>query len=344
METNLSDTVVLANAGAARKVDPGFDIRAGIETLRREKNAVILAHYYQDPEIQDLADYVGDSLDLSRRAQAAKADVIVFCGVRFMAEVAKIINPKRRVLLPDADAGCSLEEACRPGDFRAMRQAHPDHVAISYINCSADVKALSDIIVTSSNAEAIIGQIPQGKPILFAPDKHLGAFLNKKTGRDMLLWDGACIVHEEFSETGILDLRAADPGVRVVAHPECPDTILGIADHVGSTSSILDYVFSSGADAFIIATEPHIIHQMELQAPDKRFIPAPGVHEARETGSCPCTFCPYMAMNTLEKLYLCLANGAPRIEMSEDLRLAALKPLERMLEMSPKAKTAQAAE
>jgi quinolinate synthase len=316
-----------------------------IRRLKKEKNAVILAHYYQDAEIQDVADFVGDSLDLSRRAASVDADVIVFCGVRFMAEVAKIVNPTRTVLLPDMDAGCSLEEECPAEAFKAWRAEHPDHISLTYINCSAEVKGLSDIIVTSSNAEAIINQLPEDQPILFAPDRHLGAYLNKKTGRDMVLWPGACIVHEEFSEERLLQLKAEHPDARVAAHPECPNAIIELADHAGSTRSILDFVARDGTSTFIIATEPHIIHQMELNHPEKTFIAAPGVKDARAADSCPCTHCPYMALNTMEKLRNTLRDMTPRIEMSETSRLDALKPIERMLEMSPKPKaTSQAAE
>ncbi len=333
----MTDTVVLPNSEESKKIASGLDLKFEINRLRREKNAVILAHYYQDYEIQDIADFVGDSLDLARKAAETDADVIVFCGVRFMAEVAKIVNPERTVLLPDADAGCSLEEACQAQEFQAWRDAHPDHISLTYINCSAEVKALSDIIVTSSNAEAIINQLPKDQPILFAPDRHLGNFLNKKTGREMVLWPGSCIVHEEFSEDLLLQMKAEHKQARVVAHPECPDTILDLADYVGSTKGILNFVSSDPATSFIIATEPHIIHQMQKSNPEKTFIAAPGVSEARDIGACPCTNCPYMAMNTMEKLYLTMLNNGPRIEMNEDLRLRALKPLARMLEMSPKA-------
>ncbi len=324
--------MVLTDAKAMTQsdLDPKLDPWAEIERLRREKNAVILAHYYQDGEIQDLADFVGDSLDLSRRAAATDADMIVFCGVRFMAEVAKILSPGKTVVLPDADAGCSLEDACQPGDFARFRADHPDHIALTYINCSAEVKALSDIIVTSSNAEHIINQLPVHQPILFAPDKHLGAYLARKTGREMLLWEGTCIVHDRFSARELVKLKTEHPGALVAAHPECHDGILGHADHVGSTHSILDFVLSEPADEFIIATERHIIHQMEKAAPDKTFIPAPGAD-----GSCNCADCPFMELNTLEKTYLAMVNEAPRIEISEDLRIRALKPLEKMLEMSP---------
>ncbi|MBE9552456.1 MAG: quinolinate synthase NadA [Proteobacteria bacterium] len=311
------------------------DLAQEINDLRREKNAIILAHYYQDAEIQDVADFVGDSLDLSRRAASTDADVIVFCGVKFMAEVAKIVNPGRTVLLPDMDAGCSLEEECPADAFKAWRAEHPDHISLTYINCSAEVKALSDIIVTSSNAEAIINQLPADQPILFAPDKHLGAYLNKKCDRDMVLWPGACIVHEEFSEERILQLKAEHPDARVAAHPECPDEIIDLADHTGSTRSILDFVAADPAQTFIIATEPHIIHQMQLSHPEKTFIAAPGVKDIRDVDGCPCTLCPYMALNTMEKLRNTLRDMKPAIEMDEDLRVAALKPIERMLDMSP---------
>ena len=321
-------------------LDPSLDLWAEIGRLRRQQNAVILAHYYQDGEIQDLADFVGDSLDLSRRAAATDADVIVFCGVRFMAEVAKILSPAKTVLLPDADAGCSLEDACPPDDFARFRAAHPDHIAITYINCSAAVKAHSDIIVTSSNAEYIIRQLPEDQPILFAPDRHLGAYLSRKTGRKMTLWNGTCIVHDRFSTRELVKLKTQHPDAPVVAHPECHEGILDHADHVGSTRSILDFVLRAPENEFIIATERHIIHQMQKSAPTKNFIPAPGAD-----GSCNCSNCPFMELNTLEKTYLAMLNGAPRIEIPETLRLRALKPLERMLEMSPPARVvSQAAE
>lgn len=307
----------------------GLDLRAEIDRLRKERNAVILAHYYQKPEIQDLADFVGDSLDLSRKAEATDADVIAFCGVRFMAETAKILSPQKIVVLPDMDAGCSLEDSCPPDQFKAFREAHPDHIALTYINCSAAVKALSDIIVTSSSAEIILKQIPKDQKIIFGPDRHLGGYLSRKTGRDMLLWPGVCIVHEAFSETELLKLKAQYPGAPVLAHPECPPHILDHADHVGSTSSILDYALRSPDELLIVATEPHIIHQMEKAAPHKTFIGAPGAD-----GNCNCNMCPYMALNTLEKLYLSLRDLQPRIEMDEELRLGAKKSLDRMLDMA----------
>ncbi|MEE8393473.1 MAG: quinolinate synthase NadA [Rhodospirillales bacterium] len=322
-------------------MDPTIDLEAEIVRLRRDKNAVILAHYYQDPEIQDIADLVGDSLDLSRRAAATGADLIAFCGVRFMGEVAKILSPTKCVVIPDAEAGCSLEDSCQPEDFKAYREKHPDHLAITYINCSAEVKALSDIIVTSSNALAIINQIPKDRPILFAPDRYLGAYLARLSGRDMDLWPGTCVVHEQFSEREIVKLKVNHPDALIVAHPECPEAILNHADHTGSTRSILEYVRQTDAPEFIIATEPHIIHQMEKTAPGKTFITAPGAD-----GGCQCANCPFMELNTMEKLYLCLVNEAPRFEIPEPLRLGALKPLQRMLEMSPppSARPAAAAE
>ncbi len=307
----------------------GLDLRVEIDRLRKERNAVILAHYYQEPALQDLADFVGDSLELSRKAAATDADVIAFCGVRFMAEVAKILSPEKIVVLPDMKAGCSLEDSCPPEEFAKFRAQHPDHIALTYINCSAAVKGLSDIIVTSSSAEKIISQLPADQKIIFAPDRHLGAYLNRKTGRDMLLWPGSCIVHEAFSETELLKLKAQHPDAPVAAHPECPAHILDHADHIGSTSSILAFALASPAETIIVATEPRIIHQMALKAPHKIFVGAPGAD-----GNCNCNICPYMALNSMEKLYLCLRDLEPRIEIEETERLAALRPLERMLEMA----------
>ena len=307
----------------------GLDLRAEIDSLRKERNAVILAHYYQRPEIQDLADFVGDSLELSRKAAATDADVIAFCGVKFMAETAKILSPEKIVVLPDLDAGCSLEDSCPPDQFAAFRAAHPDHIALTYINCSTEVKALSDVIVTSSSAEKILAGIPLDQKIIFGPDRHLGGYLNRKMGRDMLLWPGVCIVHEAFSETELLKLKAQHPGAPIAAHPECPAHIVDHADYVGSTSGILDYAKAMTGDTLIVATEPHIIHQMELAMPGKTFIGAPGAD-----GNCNCNICPYMALNTLEKLYLALRDLAPRIEIEEGLRLQAKKSLDAMLAMA----------
>ncbi len=311
----------------------GLDLRAEIERLRREKNAVILAHYYQKPELQDLADFVGDSLELSRKAAATDADVIAFCGVKFMAEVAKILSPEKIVILPDMEAGCSLEDSCPPDKFRAFRAAHPDHIALTYINCSTEVKALSDIIVTSSSAETILAQIPRDQKIIFGPDRHLGGYLSRKFDREMLMWPGVCIVHEAFSETELLKLRAQHPGAPIAAHPECPPAILDHAEYVGSTSGILNYakaMDSAGlGNTLIVATEPHIIHQMQLAMPEKLFIGAPGAD-----GNCNCNICPYMALNTMEKLYLSLRDLAPRIEIEEGLRLDAKRSLDKMLDMA----------
>ncbi len=307
----------------------GVDLREEINKLRKERNAVILAHYYQRPELQDIADFVGDSLELSRKAQATDAEVIAFCGVKFMADTAKILSPEKIVVLPDLDAGCSLEESCPPDQFRAFREAHPDHIALTYINCSTEVKALSDIIVTSSSAEKILAGLPKDQKIIFGPDKHLGGYLARKTGRDMLLWPGVCIVHEAFSETELIKLKAQHPGAPVAAHPECPAHIIDHADYVGSTSGILNYAKTMPGDTLIVATEPHIIHQMEKAVPDKVFIGAPGAD-----GNCNCNICPYMALNTMEKLYVALRDLQPRIEIEEGLRLAAKRSLDRMLDMA----------
>jgi quinolinate synthase len=307
----------------------GLDLRAEIDRLRKARNAVILGHYYQTPEIQDIADFVGDSLDLSRKAAATDADVIAFCGVRFMAETAKILSPDKIVVLPDMDAGCSLEDSCPPAQFKAFREAHPEHIALTYINSSAEVKGLSDIIVTSSSAETILAQIPKDQKIIFGPDKHLGGYLARKTGRDMLLWPGVCIVHEAFSETELIKLKAQHPGAPVLAHPECPPHIIDHADYVGATSGILKHALESPSPLIIVATEPHIIHQMQKDAPHKTFIGAPGAD-----GNCNCNMCPYMALNTMEKLYVALRDLQPRIEIEDGLRLRAKKSLDRMLEMA----------
>ncbi len=320
------------DAITADSLDPFLDFEAEIERLRKEKNAVILAHYYQAPEIQEIADFVGDSLDLSRKAAGTDADMIAFCGVKFMGECAKILSPDKTVVIPDKEAGCSLEDSCQPEEFIKLREKYPDHTAITYVNCSAEIKALSDIIVTSSNAESILGQLPAYEKVLFAPDRHLGAYLAKKTGRDMQLWPGTCIVHEQFNERELVKLKVRHPEAKIAAHPECPDVILNHADHIGSTRSILDYVTNENAPEFIVATEQHIIHQMEKAAPDKTFMAAPGAD-----GTCDCANCPFMAKNSLEKLYLAMLNGSPRVEIPEDLRIKALKPLQRMLDMSPSA-------
>jgi quinolinate synthase len=326
----LDEVGMSASSPTVREVPAGREtLVAEILRLKRERGAILLAHYYQDAEIQDLADFVGDSLELARAAQRAEANVIAFCGVRFMAETAKILNPDAEVLIPDLEAGCSLEESCPPEAFSRWREEHPGAVAITYINCSAAVKALSDIIVTSSSAEKIIRQIPPGQTILFAPDRHLGSWLVRRTGREMVLWPGTCIVHEQFSHKALVELKIEHPKALVAAHPECPEPLLALADHVGSTSSILRFVQENPAEEFLIATEPGIIHQMEKLAPGKRFIPVPG-----GSGECACNVCPHMRRNTLENLLTCLRDGAPRLEISEELRLAALRPLQRMLDMS----------
>jgi len=308
-------------------IEPGIDVEAEILRLKREKNAILLAHYYQEAEIQDLADFVGDSLDLSRKAQAAEADVILFAGVRFMAETAKILNPTRTVLVPDMAAGCSLEDSCPPEEFQAFRDAHPGAVSITYINCSARVKALSDIICTSSNAEKIVRSVPPERQILFAPDRHLGSWLEKKTGRKMILWPGTCIVHEQFSERELVKLHARHPRAKIAAHPECPEAILKHADHVGSTKSLIEYVAGTDAPEFLVATEPGILHQMEKAAPGKTFIPLPA-------DTCACNLCPYMKKNTVEKIYLALRDGRPEITIPENTRAAAERSLLRMLDLS----------
>ncbi len=305
-----------------------LDLEKEIVRLKRQMNAVILGHFYQESEIQDLADFVGDSLQLSQKAVATSADVIVFCGVLFMAETAKILNPSKPVLLPDLRAGCSLADGCPANLFRAFRERYPDHVAISYINCSAEVKALSDIICTSSNAEKIIRQIPPEQPIVFAPDQHLGRYLIKKTGRELRLWPGSCIVHEMFSERSLVQLKERHPQAKVLAHPECPEAVLRHADYVGSTTGILKYAQQSPATEFIVATESGILHQMEKTCPEKKFISAPG-----EDG-CSCSECPHMKLNTMEKLYLCMRDRTPEITLDEELRQHALRPILRMLEMS----------
>jgi quinolinate synthase len=309
-------------------VDLSLDLYAEIERLKKEKNAVLLAHYYQEGDIQDVADFIGDSLGLAQEAARTKADIIVFAGVHFMAETAKILNPDKKVLLPDLKAGCSLADSAPTELFREFREGHPDHLVISYINCTAEVKALSDIICTSSNAEKIIESLPASQKIIFAPDKNLGAYLKKKTGRDMLLWNGACIVHEIFSVKKITELKARHPKAKFIAHPECEEPVLRMADFIGSTTALLKYTQSDSAREFIVGTESGILHQMKISSPDKIFIPAPP-----ET-NCACNDCPYMKMNTLEKLYICMEYETPEISMPAELLVKARKPIERMLEIS----------
>lgn len=304
------------------------DLIGAIASLKQEMNAVILAHYYQEGEIQDIADYIGDSLGLSQQAASTSADVILFAGVHFMAETAKILNPNKLVLLPDLDAGCSLADSCPPEQFSAFKAQYPDHIVISYINCSAEIKALSDIICTSSNAVKIVQQIPPEQPIIFAPDRNLGRYVMEQTGREMILWDGSCIVHETFSEKKIVQLKIQHPQAEILAHPECETPILRHADYIGSTTALLNYVLKSTSSEFIIVTEPGIIHQMEKDAPNKTFIPAP------PENNCSCNECPYMRLNTLEKVYLALKNRTPSISIPPQIQEKALKPIQKMLEMS----------
>jgi quinolinate synthase len=304
------------------------DLFAAIAQLKHDLNAVILAHYYQDPDIQDIADYIGDSLGLSQQAATTDADVIVFAGVHFMAETAKILNPHKLVLLPDLAAGCSLADSCPADAFAEFKAQHPDHLVISYINCTAEIKAMSDIICTSSNAVKIVQQVPADQSIIFAPDRNLGRYVMQQTGREMLLWQGSCIVHETFSEKKMVQLKIEHPQAEVIAHPECEPAVLRHADYIGSTTALLNYCQSSISQTFIVATEPGIIHQMQKAAPAKRFIPAP------PTSNCACNECPYMRLNTLEKLYLCMQERSPEITLPEALQTAALRPIQRMLALS----------
>lgn len=325
------DSIVFTTAVVRAKPKVDFlpdDLFGAIEELKRELNAVILAHYYQDPDIQDIADYIGDSLGLSQQAAKTDADTIVFAGVHFMAETAKILNPNKLVLLPDLNAGCSLADTCPPKEFAAFKAARPDHVVVSYINCSAEIKAMSDIICTSSNAVKIVSQIPEDRPIIFAPDKNLGRYVMEQTRRDLVLWEGSCIVHETFSEKKMVQLKIEHPDAEIIAHPECETAVLRHANYIGSTTALLKYSQQSSAREFIVATEPGIIHQMTKEMPHKQFIPAPPIN------NCACNECPYMRLNTLEKLYLAMKNKAPQINIPEDIRVAALRPIQRMLELS----------
>jgi quinolinate synthase len=307
---------------------PHAELPEAIRTLARERNAVILAHYYQEPEIQDIADFIGDSLELSRKAAATDADVIVFCGVHFMAEVAKILSPAKTVLLPDLEAGCTLADACPADGFARFRAEHPEHVVVSYINCSAAVKAQSDLICTSSNAVDLVKQLPADRPILFAPDQNLGRWVQRQSGRELTLWPGSCIVHETFSEQALLQLKLEHPDAEVLAHPECQQHLLDLADFIGSTSALLRRAAASPATGFIVLTEPGILHQMRKAVPHKQFFEVPGAD------GCSCNACPYMRLNTLEKLWQCLHDMAPAIELDEALRQRALAPIEKMLAMS----------
>jgi quinolinate synthase len=305
-----------------------LDFEQEIQKLKERMNAVILAHYYQESEIQDVADFVGDSLALAQQAAKTKADVIVFCGVHFMAETAKILNPRRTVLLPDLDAGCSLADRCPPAAFKVFKAKHPDAFVVSYVNSSAAVKAMSDVIVTSSNAERIVSRIPKDRQIIFGPDQHLGRFVSKQTGRDMILWPGSCMVHEIFSEKRLVQLKVQHPEAEVVAHPECEQQVLQHADYIGSTKGILDHVVKSAKQEFIVVTEAGILHQMQKLAPEKKYIPAP------PDNGCACNECPYMRLNTMEKLYRCMRDRTPELTLPADLQQAALQPLQRMLEWS----------
>lgn len=328
MNIHIAKEKLAENGFLDLEIDPELDLFAEIEKLKKEKNAVLLAHYYQDTDIQDVADYIGDSLGLAQQAKQTTADVIVFAGVHFMAETAKILNPTKKVLLPDLKAGCSLADSAPAPLFRAFKEKYPDHLVVSYINCTADIKALSDIICTSGNAEKIIESIPADQPIIFAPDKNLGAYLNKKTGRNMVLWNGACVVHEIFSLEKIVKLKIRHPEAKLIAHPECEEAILNIADYIGSTTQLLKYTQIDSNNAYIVATETGILHQMQINNPAKTFIPAP------PNNNCACNDCPYMKLNTLEKIYLCMKYELPEIRMDESLRLQALKPMERMMDIS----------
>ncbi len=312
-------------------VDPTLDLVAEIEKLKKEKNAIVLAHYYQESEIQDLADYIGDSLGLSQQAVSTDADMIVFAGVHFMAETAKMLNPSKKVLLPDLKAGCSLADSCPPHLFKKFKEKYPEHVVVSYINCTAELKTLTDICCTSSNAEIIINSIPNDKGIIFAPDRNLGAYLQKKSGRDLVLWNGACMVHEIFSHEKITKLMVRYPEAKLIAHPECETHILDHADFIGSTSQLLKFTQNDSSNIYIVATESGIIHQMELACPDKRFIPAP------PNNTCACNDCPHMKRNTLEKLYLCMKYELPEIILEQSVITNGRKCIDEMLSISAKA-------
>lgn len=313
---------------AEEEIDPTLDLFAEIEKLKKEKNAIILAHYYQDPDIQDIADYIGDSLGLSQEAAKTDADVIVFAGVHFMAETAKILSPGKTVLLPDVKAGCSLADSCPPHLFKKFKEKYPDHLVITYVNCTAELKALSDIVCTSTNAVQIVESLPKDQKIIFGPDRNLGAYVAKKTGRDLVLWNGACMVHEIFSQEKITKLKERHPNAKFIAHPECEEVVLKMADYIGSTTGLLKYTITNPATEFIVATESGIIHQMEKANPTKTFIPAP------PNNSCACNDCPYMKRNTLEKLYLCIKNGLPEVTVPEYIIEQARKPIQRMLDIS----------
>ncbi|MCK4562892.1 MAG: quinolinate synthase NadA [Flavobacteriaceae bacterium] len=309
-----------------------MDYVAEIIKLKKEKNAIILAHYYQEPAIQDIADFVGDSLQLSYKAAEAEADLIVFAGVHFMAETAKILNPNKKVVLPDLNAGCSLAEACEAKNLQALKDKHPNHLVVTYVNTSADVKAISDLCCTSSNAKKIVDSIPMDRPIIFAPDKNLGAWIQKETGREMLLWDGACVVHEAFSIDKLIKTHKKNPNAVIIAHPESEEHILKTATYIGSTSGMINYAKNNSAKEFIVATEAGILHEMQKKVPNKELIPAP----SHEDNTCACSECPYMKMNTMQKLYLCMKYELPEIHVSEEIQKKALIPIQKMLDISAK--------
>jgi len=336
LKLNMSDVAIAkadlhVNGFLDLDIDPTMDLVQAIENLKKEKNAIILAHYYQESEIQDVADYTGDSLGLSQKAAETDADIIVFAGVHFMAETAKMLSPDKKVLLPDLKAGCSLADSCPPHLFRKFKEKYPDHVVVSYINCTAELKTLTDIVCTSTNAVHIIESIPKDQPIIFAPDKNLGAYLVKKTGRDMVLWNGACMVHEIFAMEKIVKLMERHPDAKFIAHPECEAKLLDIADFIGSTSALIRYTKESDAKIFIVGTEAGIIHQMEKSSPDKTFIPAP------PNNTCACNECPHMKRNTMEKLYLCMKYELPEIILPEHIIRDGIAPIDRMMEISAKA-------
>ena len=331
MDINIAKEALSKKGFLDLEVDPQIDLFAEIEKLKNEKNAILLAHYYQETDIQDIADYIGDSLGLAQKAEQTDADIILFAGVHFMAETAKILNPTKKVLLPDLNAGCSLADSAPTIMFKNFKAKYPDHIVISYINCTAEIKAVSDIICTSGNAEKIIDSVPKDQPIIFAPDKNLGAYLNKKTGRNMVLWNGACMVHEIFSLEKIVKLKIRHPKAKVIAHPECEEAVLNVADFIGSTTQLLKYVINDYTNQYIVVTETGILHQMQKSAPTKTFIPAP------PNNNCACNDCPYMKLNTLEKIYLCLKYELPELLMEEELRLAAKKPMDKMMDISRRA-------
>lgn len=326
----IDNNTLIKNGFVNKEIDPSLDLFKEIEKLKKEKNAVILAHYYQEPDIQDIADYIGDSLGLAQNAQKTNADIIIFAGVHFMAETAKILNPTKKVIIPDLNAGCSLADSCPSEKFADFKKKYPNHVVISYINCTAEIKAMTDIICTSSNAVQIVESVPKDKGIIFAPDKNLGAYIIKKTGRDMVLWDGACMVHEIFSLEKIIRLKELHPSAKIIAHPECEEDLLKHADFIGSTTALLKYTLTDNANEYIVATETGIIYQMKKKSPQKKFIPAPA------NNSCACNDCPHMKLNTLEKIYLSLKYEQPEIFVEESIRIKAQKALNKMLEISAK--------